>query len=42
LRALTEAEKARLARTVDKIEDEGLRASLERLGATVLGRRKQG
>ena len=38
LRALSEGEKAKLARTVGKIEDDGLRASLERLGATVLGR----
>lgn len=42
LRALSGPEKEKLARTVDKIEDEGLRASLERLGATVLGRRKPG
>jgi hypothetical protein len=39
-RPLDEAEKARLARTVGKIEDEGLRASLERLGATILGQKK--
>ncbi|MBA3449495.1 MAG: DUF721 domain-containing protein [Pseudaminobacter sp.] len=39
-RPLTEAEKARLSGTVGKIEDEGLRASLERLGATILGSRK--
>jgi hypothetical protein len=38
-RALSQDEKARLARTVDKIEDDGLRASLERLGATVVGSR---
>jgi hypothetical protein len=28
-----------LARTVDAIEDDGLRAALERLGATVIGTR---
>jgi hypothetical protein len=39
LRPLSEPEKARLGRTVGLIEDEGLRASLERLGATVLGRK---
>ncbi|MET3793106.1 DUF721 domain-containing protein [Aquamicrobium terrae] len=42
LRPLSEPEKAKLARTVGKIEDEGLRAALERLGETVLGRKKQG
>jgi hypothetical protein len=30
-----------LSDTVGKIEDEGLRASLERLGATILGERKR-
>lgn len=39
LRPLSPPEKARLASTVGQIEDEGLRASLERLGATVLGRK---
>ena len=39
-RPLDEAEKAKLARTVGKIEDEGLRASLERLGATILGQKR--
>src|SRR5215217_3035338 len=39
-RALTSVEKAKLSDTVGKIEDEGLRASLERLGATILGQRK--
>jgi len=39
-RALSSEEKARLAGTVGKIEDDGLRASLERLGATILGTRK--
>ena len=37
LRPLSEAEKARLSGTVSLIEDEDLRASLERLGATILG-----
>ena len=40
LRALSPDEKARLAGTVGKIEDDGLRASLERLGATILGTSK--
>lgn len=40
LRVLSQQEKAKLAHTVEAIEDEGLRASLERLGATVLGSRK--
>ncbi|MBZ9739209.1 MULTISPECIES: DUF721 domain-containing protein [unclassified Mesorhizobium] len=40
LRALSAAEKAKLANTVGLIEDDGLRASLERLGATILGGRK--
>ena len=39
-RELTSSEKTRLAVTVEKIEDEGLRASLERLGATVMGTAK--
>lgn len=37
LRALAADEKARIERSVGKIEDDGLRASLERLGASVLG-----
>ncbi len=41
LRPLTTAEKAKLSDTVGKIEDDGLRASLERLGATILGERKR-
>lgn len=40
LRPLTEIEKRRVASSVSKIEDEELRASLERLGATILGARK--
>jgi len=40
-RPLTSVEKAKLSDTVGKIEDEGLRASLERLGATILGERKR-
>ncbi|MER9406696.1 DUF721 domain-containing protein [Mesorhizobium caraganae] len=40
-RPLTSVEKAKLSDTVGKIEDDGLRASLERLGATILGQRKR-
>ncbi|MBZ9702454.1 MULTISPECIES: DUF721 domain-containing protein [unclassified Mesorhizobium] len=40
VRPLNEAEKSRLSHIVGKIEDDGLRASLERLGATILGQRK--
>jgi hypothetical protein len=40
-RPLTAVEKAKLSDTVGKIEDDGLRASLERLGATILGQRKR-
>jgi hypothetical protein len=39
-RTLTAGEKAKLSGTVEKIEDAGLRASLERLGATIVGTRK--
>lgn len=39
-RALSQDEKTRLSNTVGKIEDDGLRASLERLGATIVGMRK--
>ena len=39
-RALSQEEKARLAKTVGEIEDDDLRASLERLGATIVGTRK--
>ncbi|TGQ63632.1 DUF721 domain-containing protein [Mesorhizobium sp. M00.F.Ca.ET.186.01.1.1] len=39
-RPLTAAEKTKLSSAVEQIEDEGLRASLERLGATILGERK--
>ncbi|WP_173931074.1 DciA family protein [Chelativorans sp. Marseille-P2723] len=38
---VSEAEQGRLQRLTEGIEDEGLRASLERLGATVLAKRKQ-
>ncbi|MBL8584542.1 MAG: DUF721 domain-containing protein [Rhizobiaceae bacterium] len=38
-RSLTEPERTFLDRTVGAIEDDGLRASLERLGATILTRR---
>lgn len=37
---LTDTQKSRLTGTVGGIEDAGLRASLERLGASVLGSRK--
>lgn len=40
LRPLTAAEKEKLSGTVGLIEDDGLRASLERLGATILGQKK--
>ena len=40
LRPLTSAEKAKLSDTVGKIEDDGLRASLERLGATIRWRKE--
>ncbi len=40
LRPLSPDEKSKIAGAVGKIEDEGLRASLERLGATVLANRK--
>jgi hypothetical protein len=39
-RPLSEAQQARLTGNVGQIEDEGLRASLERLGATILGTTK--
>lgn len=39
LRQLSETERARLASTVRHIENDGLRASLERLGVTVLGKK---
>lgn len=40
LRPLSELEKKRVAGAVAKIEDDGLRAALERLGATILGMKK--
>ncbi|RWN02148.1 MAG: DUF721 domain-containing protein [Mesorhizobium sp.] len=40
IRPLTAAEKVKLSGTVGMIEDDGLRASLERLGATILGQKK--
>lgn len=40
LRALLPAEKTRISSAVGKIEDDDLRASLERLGATIIGSRK--
>lgn len=41
-RTLTAPEKARLAAAVGGIEDDGLRQSLERLGASILGSRDSG
>jgi hypothetical protein len=41
LRPLSELEKKRVAGTVAKIEDAGLRAALERLGTTILSAKKQ-
>ncbi|MBD0416009.1 DUF721 domain-containing protein [Oryzicola mucosus] len=41
LRVLTEAEKSRLSGVVSGIEDEGLKAALEKLGTAVLGEKKQ-
>jgi hypothetical protein len=41
LRALTPAEKTQIASQVRLIEDDGLRVSLERLGASVRGSRKR-
>jgi hypothetical protein len=40
LRPLTPSENTRLAGTLNAIEDEGLRRSLEALGRAVIGRRK--
>lgn len=37
LRPVSPAEQARIARTVSGVDDEGLRASLERLGRTIVG-----
>jgi hypothetical protein len=39
-RPLTATEKTKLSGTVGLIEDDGLRASLERLGASILGEKK--
>ena len=39
-RPLTAAEKTKLSSTVGLVDDDGLRASLERLGATILGEKK--
>lgn len=39
-RQLSGAERARLAEVVAPLEDDGLRTSLERLGASILGQRK--
>ncbi|MDH6230163.1 hypothetical protein M2281_000735 [Mesorhizobium soli] len=40
-RQLTDVERKKLSGTVGVIEDEGLRASLERLGATIIGTRQR-
>lgn len=40
-RPLSEGERARLARTVGGVEDQGLREALERLGRSVIARRRQ-
>ena len=40
-RQLTDAERKKLSGTVGLIEDEGLRASLERLGASIIGSRQR-
>ena len=40
LRKLTDTEQGKLAGTIRLIEDEGLKASLEKLGANILGSRK--
>jgi len=39
-RPVSAAEEARIAKAVDGVEDEALRASLERLGRTILGARR--
>ncbi len=41
LRPISGAEEARIGRTVSGVEDEGLRQSLERLGRTILGSKRQ-
>ncbi|MEP9397105.1 DUF721 domain-containing protein [Mesorhizobium sp. KR2-14] len=40
-RQLTDSERKKLSGTVGLIEDEGLRASLERLGASIIGSRQR-
>ncbi|PSJ61418.1 DUF721 domain-containing protein [Pseudaminobacter soli (ex Li et al. 2025)] len=40
-RQLTDAERKKLSGTVGMIEDEGLRGSLERLGASIIGTRQR-
>jgi hypothetical protein len=40
LKPVSAAEQEKIARTVGGVEDEGLRASLERLGRTILGSRR--
>lgn len=41
LRPVSAAEQAKIAKTVGGVEDESLRASLERLGRTIAGSKKQ-
>ncbi len=41
LRPISGAEEARIGKTVSGVEDEGLRQSLERLGRTILGSKRQ-
>jgi hypothetical protein len=40
LKPVSAADEARIAKTVNGVEDEGLRASLERLGRTILGAKR--
>jgi hypothetical protein len=40
MKPVSAAEEAKIAKTVGGVEDEGLRASLERLGRTILGSRR--
>jgi hypothetical protein len=42
LRPVSPAEEAKIARTVGGVEDQGLRASLERLGRTIAGSKRRG
>jgi hypothetical protein len=42
LRPVSAAEEAKIAKTVEGVEDPGLRASLEKLGRTIAGSKRQG